>query len=64
MFFENLNLLRIGFSRDICGILLIANITRCFYWLGSHFEIALLVQSILMIVAQVIMVLFYDVHPL
>jgi hypothetical protein len=32
---------------------LIANITRCFFWLGDHFETALLVQSLLMIVAQV-----------
>ncbi|KAG0148964.1 hypothetical protein CROQUDRAFT_40632 [Cronartium quercuum f. sp. fusiforme G11] len=41
-----------GFSREICGVLLIANITRCFYWLGARFETALLVQSILMILAQ------------
>ena len=30
-----------------------ANITRCFFWLGDRFELALLVQSILMILAQV-----------
>jgi len=24
--------------RDVCAILLIANITRCFFWLGEHFE--------------------------
>ncbi|KAJ4473707.1 hypothetical protein J3R30DRAFT_3296251 [Lentinula aciculospora] len=41
-----------GFSRDVCAILLIANITRCFFWLGDWFELALLVQSILMILAQ------------
>ncbi|KXN89372.1 PQ-loop repeat-containing protein 1 [Leucoagaricus sp. SymC.cos] len=41
-----------GFSRDVCAILLLANITRCFFWLGKHFEIPLLVQSILMILAQ------------
>ncbi|KAF9523058.1 hypothetical protein CPB83DRAFT_863545, partial [Crepidotus variabilis] len=41
-----------GFSRDVCAILLIANITRCFFWLGNRFETALLVQSLLMIVAQ------------
>ncbi|KAF9457188.1 hypothetical protein BDZ94DRAFT_1273841 [Collybia nuda] len=41
-----------GFSRDVCAILLIANITRCFFWLGNHFELALLVQSVLMILAQ------------
>ena len=32
---------------------LIANITRLFFWLGNRFELALLVQSILMILAQV-----------
>ncbi|KAL5536924.1 hypothetical protein ACEPAF_747 [Sanghuangporus sanghuang] len=41
-----------GFSRDVCGVLLIANITRLFFWLGNRFELALLVQSILMILAQ------------
>ncbi|OCH91027.1 hypothetical protein OBBRIDRAFT_556842 [Obba rivulosa] len=41
-----------GFSRDVCAILLLANITRCFFWLGDRFELALLVQSILMILAQ------------
>ncbi|KAJ6504833.1 hypothetical protein C8R47DRAFT_1103800 [Mycena vitilis] len=41
-----------GFSRDVCAILLIANITRCFFWLGDHFEFALLFQSIFMIFAQ------------
>lgn len=41
-----------GFSRDICAVLLLANITRCFFWLGNQFEFALLMQSLLMIVAQ------------
>ncbi|EGG06990.1 uncharacterized protein MELLADRAFT_74774 [Melampsora larici-populina 98AG31] len=41
-----------GFSREICGVLLISNITRIFYWLGERFEIGLLIQSILMILAQ------------
>jgi len=41
-----------GFSHDVCAILLIANITRCFFWLGKPFEFALLIQSILMILAQ------------
>ncbi|KAI0726771.1 hypothetical protein C8Q72DRAFT_844534 [Fomitopsis betulina] len=41
-----------GFSRDVCAILLLANITRCFFWLGSRFELALLLQSIFMISAQ------------
>ncbi|KAI0691237.1 hypothetical protein BC835DRAFT_1407307 [Cytidiella melzeri] len=42
----------IGFSRDVCAILLLANITRCFFWLGDRFEFALLFQSLFMIVAQ------------
>ncbi|TFY72322.1 hypothetical protein EVG20_g698 [Dentipellis fragilis] len=41
-----------GFSRDICAVLLLANITRCFFWLGNQFEFALLFQSLFMIVAQ------------
>ncbi|KAJ8482450.1 hypothetical protein ONZ51_g5351 [Trametes cubensis] len=41
-----------GFSRDVCAILLLANITRCFFWLGRHFELALLFQSLFMIAAQ------------
>jgi len=41
-----------GFSRDICAVLLLANITRCFFWLGERFEFALLVQSLLMIMCQ------------
>lgn len=41
-----------GFSKDVSAILLIANICRCFFWLGERFEFALLLQSLLMIVAQ------------
>ncbi len=41
-----------GFSHDVCAVLLLANITRCFFWLGERFEFALLLQSILMIAAQ------------
>ncbi|GAA6007799.1 hypothetical protein JCM10207_004878 [Rhodosporidiobolus poonsookiae] len=41
-----------GFSTDICGLLIIANITRVVYWLGDHFQVYLLIQSILMIAAQ------------
>lgn len=41
-----------GFSHDVCAVLLIANITRCFFWLGERFEFALLLQSVLMIVSQ------------
>lgn len=41
-----------GFSQDICGVLIVANVTRVFYWLGERFQTALLVQSLLMILAQ------------
>ncbi|GAA5870662.1 hypothetical protein JCM3774_001719 [Rhodotorula dairenensis] len=41
-----------GFSTDVTGILIIANITRLFYWIGARFQSYLLVQSILMIVTQ------------
>ncbi|KAF9449946.1 hypothetical protein P691DRAFT_511789 [Macrolepiota fuliginosa MF-IS2] len=50
-----------GFSRDVCAILLLANITRCFFWLGNHFEIPLLVQSFLMILAQLAL-LYICIH--
>jgi len=36
-----------------CPRRLLANITRCFFWLGTRFEYPLLVQSLLMILAQV-----------
>ncbi|CEH13228.1 Predicted membrane protein [Ceraceosorus bombacis] len=41
-----------GFSKDVCAVLLLSNIARCFFWLGEPFELALLLQSILMIAAQ------------
>jgi len=41
-----------GFSHLICVVLLVANISRVFYWLGERFDTALLVQSVLMIGAQ------------
>lgn len=41
-----------GFSKDVCAVLLIANICRCFFWFGERFEFPLLLQSILMIAAQ------------
>ncbi|KAI0321018.1 hypothetical protein OF83DRAFT_1101574 [Amylostereum chailletii] len=44
-----------GFSRDICAVLLLANIMRCFFWLGNQFEFALLLQSIFMILAQLVL---------
>ncbi|WVW79363.1 hypothetical protein I302_101331 [Kwoniella bestiolae CBS 10118] len=44
-----------GFSHDVCGVLLIANIIRVFFWLGNRFEIPLLMQSIFLIISQLIL---------
>ncbi|RKP14647.1 hypothetical protein BJ684DRAFT_8228 [Piptocephalis cylindrospora] len=41
-----------GFSMAVCGILLVSSILRIFFWLGQHFDNALLYQSILMILVQ------------
>ncbi|WVQ63896.1 uncharacterized protein L199_002052 [Kwoniella botswanensis] len=44
-----------GFSHDVCGVLLIANIIRVFFWLGNRFEIPLLIQSLLLIISQLVL---------
>ncbi|TYJ56436.1 hypothetical protein B9479_002839 [Cryptococcus floricola] len=41
-----------GFSHDVCGVVIIANIIRIFFWLGERFETPLLIQSILLILSQ------------
>nr|XP_046911277.1 uncharacterized protein LOC124492429 isoform X2 [Dermatophagoides farinae] len=41
-----------GFSLYVCLTLLIANILRIMFWFGKHFETALLIQSIVMILAM------------
>lgn len=41
-----------GFAKEICGVLLCANGARVLWWFGEHYEIALLVQAVLMIAAQ------------
>ncbi|PWN20059.1 hypothetical protein BCV69DRAFT_283592 [Microstroma glucosiphilum] len=41
-----------GFSKDVCAVLLLANIARCFWWLSERFELPLLLQSVLMIISQ------------
>ncbi|WVQ85022.1 hypothetical protein IAT38_007186 [Cryptococcus sp. DSM 104549] len=41
-----------GFSHDVCGVVIIANITRVFFWLGNRFETPLLIQSLLLIISQ------------
>ncbi|KAG2218872.1 hypothetical protein INT45_003939 [Circinella minor] len=44
-----------GFSSVTCGVLLIANILRIFFWLGKRFDETLLVQSVAMILAQLVL---------
>jgi uncharacterized protein with PQ loop repeat len=44
-----------GFSNYVCLTLLIANILRIEFWFGKHFEIPLLVQSIVMIICMLVM---------
>ncbi|CAK7207762.1 hypothetical protein SEUCBS139899_010575 [Sporothrix eucalyptigena] len=44
-----------GFSLDIPLIMLVASFLRIFYYPGAHFDKALLVQSILMVIVQVVL---------
>ncbi|KAF2663322.1 hypothetical protein BT63DRAFT_419137 [Microthyrium microscopicum] len=41
-----------GFSLDIPLIMLVASILKIFYWFGVHFDRALLIQAIVMIIMQ------------
>ncbi|XP_056117261.1 solute carrier family 66 member 2 [Rhinichthys klamathensis goyatoka] len=44
-----------GFSTRVCLVLLIANILRIFFWIGKQFELPLLLQSVVMILAMLAM---------
>lgn len=44
-----------GFSTLVCFILIAANILRVFFWVLKRFEMTLLFQSLVMIVAQLIL---------
>ncbi|XP_032943087.1 solute carrier family 66 member 2 isoform X5 [Rhinolophus ferrumequinum] len=44
-----------GFSTYVCLVLLVANILRILFWFGRHFESPLLWQSIVMILAMLVM---------
>jgi hypothetical protein len=56
-----------GFSKKIILILLIANILRIFFWFGKKFATPLLLQSIVMIIMQLVLlrycVLYSNVKP-
>ncbi|XP_011505873.1 PREDICTED: PQ-loop repeat-containing protein 1 [Ceratosolen solmsi marchali] len=45
-----------GFSLYVCLTLLIANTLRILFWFGRHFELPLLIQSILMIATMLFMI--------
>ncbi|UJR26547.1 hypothetical protein I4U23_007870 [Adineta vaga] len=54
-----------GFSNYVCLTLLVANIIRIEFWFGKHFEIPLLLQSIVMIFCMLIMLeLWTRIHAL
>lgn len=44
-----------GFSTFVCLTLLLANILRVAFWFGHPFELPLLIQSIIMILAQILL---------
>ncbi|CAK8695884.1 solute carrier family 66 member 2-like [Clavelina lepadiformis] len=44
-----------GFSTYVCLVLLVANMLRIFFWFGRHFELPLLLQSIIMIITMMAM---------
>eukprot|EP00695_Tsukubamonas_globosa_P003108 TRINITY_DN474_c0_g1_i1.p1 TRINITY_DN474_c0_g1~~TRINITY_DN474_c0_g1_i1.p1 ORF type:complete len:229 (+),score=77.95 TRINITY_DN474_c0_g1_i1:68-754(+) len=52
-----------GFSLMIPFILLISNILRVFFWWGKQFETALLIQSIVMIAAQLVLLELCTRYP-
>lgn len=48
-----------GFSKFVCLLLFLGNILRIYFWLGKHFKITLLYQSIGIVVSQVALIHFY-----
>eukprot|EP00388_Colpodella_angusta_P019471 GDKJ01048731.1.p1 GENE.GDKJ01048731.1~~GDKJ01048731.1.p1 ORF type:complete len:231 (-),score=40.08 GDKJ01048731.1:63-728(-) len=44
-----------GFSPWVCFILLVSNILRVVFWYGKRFETALLLQSVVMIIFQLVL---------
>jgi hypothetical protein len=46
---------RKGFSRHVCGFLLMANIFKIFFWYGKRFDVTLLCQAIAMFTVQFIL---------
>ena len=48
-----------GFSKYVCLLLFLGNILRIYFWLGKHFKITLLYQSIGIVFFQVLLVHFF-----
>ncbi|VDK69820.1 unnamed protein product [Litomosoides sigmodontis] len=44
-----------GFSLFVCLTLLVANILRIMFWFGKRFELALLAQSVVMLISMILM---------
>ncbi|CAG9538289.1 unnamed protein product [Cercopithifilaria johnstoni] len=44
-----------GFSLFVCLTLLIANILRIMFWFGKRFELALVTQSVVMLISMILM---------
>uniref|UniRef100_A0A915PPU1 Solute carrier family 66 member 2 n=1 Tax=Setaria digitata TaxID=48799 RepID=A0A915PPU1_9BILA len=44
-----------GFSLFVCLTLLIANILRIMFWFGKRFELALVAQSVVMLISMILM---------
>lgn len=44
-----------SFSTDVCAILIFSNILRIFFWFCQKFDIALLFQSIVMLIVQLLL---------
>ncbi|PWN26755.1 hypothetical protein BDZ90DRAFT_205437, partial [Jaminaea rosea] len=42
-----------GFSKDVCAVVLLSNIARLVWWFHERYELVLVVQSCLMVVAQI-----------
>ncbi|KAL1924074.1 uncharacterized protein VTP21DRAFT_7109 [Calcarisporiella thermophila] len=44
-----------GFSKDVCGILLVASIFRVFFWFGKRFDSTLLYQALVIMTVQLLL---------
>ena len=52
----------VGFSLDIPLIMLCASILKIFYWPGARYDVALLVQALIMVAVQVVLLKVREVE--